>query len=145
MARVSRVSRISVPGRRLGAHDARRSRRIEGARRLIMPGTLARRPGPVNKEIPSPPPGGCRHERGPPGTIAPRYPPGQMPGPSYESLKRFFESAPAARKATRTLARDARVNLALAGGTARFTMESGSPPGAGRPPAGAGLPLPLTA
>jgi len=41
-----------------------------------------------------------------------------MPGPSYESLKRFFESAPAARKATRTLARDARVNLALAGGTA---------------------------
>jgi hypothetical protein len=50
-----------------------------------------------------------------------------MPGPSYESLKRFFESAPAARKATRTLARDARVNLALAGGTVRFTMESGSP------------------
>src|SRR5512133_3653965 len=50
-----------------------------------------------------------------------------MPGASYESLKRFFESAPAARKATRPLARGARVNLALEGGPARFTMESGAP------------------
>ena len=50
-----------------------------------------------------------------------------MPGPSYDSLKRFFESAPAARKATRPLARGARVNLALDGGPAHFTMESGAP------------------
>src|SRR6266540_4095333 len=50
-----------------------------------------------------------------------------MPGPSYESLKRFFESAPAARKATRPLARGARVNLALDGGAASFTMETGAP------------------
>jgi len=50
-----------------------------------------------------------------------------MPAESLESLKTFFESAPAARRATRALARGARVNLALAGGTARFTMESGSP------------------
>ena len=41
-----------------------------------------------------------------------------MPGASYESLKRFFESAPAARKATRPLGRGARVNLALAGAKA---------------------------
>jgi hypothetical protein len=46
---------------------------------------------------------------------------------SYESLKRFFESAPAARKATRPLHRGARVNLALDGGPARFTMETGAP------------------
>lgn len=50
-----------------------------------------------------------------------------MPTPSLESLRRFFETAPAARKATRPLGRDARVNLALDGGAARFTMESGSP------------------
>jgi hypothetical protein len=50
-----------------------------------------------------------------------------MPGTSYESLKRFFESAPAARKATRPLARGARVNLALDAGPAHFTMESGAP------------------
>jgi hypothetical protein len=50
-----------------------------------------------------------------------------MPGPSYDSLKRFFETAPAARKATRPLARGARVNLALDGGSAHFTMESGTP------------------
>jgi hypothetical protein len=50
-----------------------------------------------------------------------------MPGASYESLKSFFESAPAARKATRPLARGARVNLALDGGPARFTMEAGAP------------------
>jgi hypothetical protein len=50
-----------------------------------------------------------------------------MSATSYDSLKRFFESAPAARKATRPLARGARVNLALAGGPARFTMETGAP------------------
>jgi hypothetical protein len=50
-----------------------------------------------------------------------------VPGTSYDSLKRFFESAPAARKATRPLARGARVNLALDGGPAHFTMESGAP------------------
>src|SRR5512142_1999275 len=50
-----------------------------------------------------------------------------MSGPSYESLKRFFESAPAARKATHPLARGARVNLALDAGPAHFTMESGTP------------------
>jgi hypothetical protein len=52
-----------------------------------------------------------------------------MPAPatSYDSLKRFFESAPAAKRATRPLARGARVNLALDGGPAHFTMESGAP------------------
>jgi hypothetical protein len=50
-----------------------------------------------------------------------------MPDPSFDALKAFFESAPAARKATRPLARGARVNLALDGGPARFTMESGAP------------------
>ncbi len=46
---------------------------------------------------------------------------------SLESLRAFFESAPAARRATRPLARGARVNLSLDGGPARFTMESGAP------------------
>lgn len=46
---------------------------------------------------------------------------------SFEALKTFFESAPAARRAARPLSRGARVNLALDGGDARFTMESGSP------------------
>jgi hypothetical protein len=50
-----------------------------------------------------------------------------MPGTSYEALKSFFESAPAARKAARPLSRGARVNLALDGGDAHFTMESGEP------------------
>jgi hypothetical protein len=72
-----------------------------------MRGTLSRAPPVVNDRF-----------RG--------YNPG-MAGASYESLKRFFESAPAARKATRPLSRGARVNLALDGGSARFTMESGSP------------------
>ena len=44
-----------------------------------------------------------------------------------ESLKTFFESAPAARRATKPLALSARVNLALDGGSARFTMEAGEP------------------
>jgi hypothetical protein len=50
-----------------------------------------------------------------------------MSGTSYDALKRFFESAPAARKATRPLARGAKVNLALDGGAAHFTMEAGAP------------------
>jgi hypothetical protein len=50
-----------------------------------------------------------------------------MPATSYDSLKSFFERAPAARKATRPLARGARVNLALDGGPAHFTMETGTP------------------
>jgi hypothetical protein len=50
-----------------------------------------------------------------------------MPETSYDSLKRFFESAPAAKRATRPLGRGARVNLALDGGPAHFTMESGAP------------------
>jgi hypothetical protein len=50
-----------------------------------------------------------------------------VPGASYESLKAFFERAPAARKATRALGRDARVNLVLDGGDAHFTMEGGAP------------------
>ncbi len=50
-----------------------------------------------------------------------------MTGPSLEALQRFFESAPAARTATRPLARGARVNLALGAGPAHFTMETGAP------------------
>lgn len=50
-----------------------------------------------------------------------------MSGPSFEALKAFFESAPAAKQATRPLARTAEVALALDGGPARFTMESGAP------------------
>jgi hypothetical protein len=46
---------------------------------------------------------------------------------SFESLRRFFETAPAARKAARPLSRGARVNLALEGAAAQFTMESGAP------------------
>src|SRR5512132_3150540 len=50
-----------------------------------------------------------------------------MPGPSYDALKTFFETSPAARKAARPLSRGARVNLALDGGDAHFTVESGNP------------------
>ena len=49
-----------------------------------------------------------------------------MPGPSFEALKRFFETSPAARKATSPLHRDARVGLDLAGAQAHFTMQSGA-------------------
>jgi hypothetical protein len=52
---------------------------------------------------------------------------GTVPGSSRESLRRFFESALAARRATRLLARAARVGLALDDGPAHFTMESGAP------------------
>ena len=60
-----------------------------------------------------------------------------MPSESLLALQRFFETAPAATKATRPLSRAARVNLALEGETARFTMESGAPrvhEGAGEKP-----------
>ncbi len=50
-----------------------------------------------------------------------------MPAPGTEALRRFFETQPAARRAARPLARGARVNLALDGGDACFTMESGDP------------------
>lgn len=60
-----------------------------------------------------------------------------MSDPSHRRLEAFFETAPAARKATRPLGRGARVNLVLDGGVARFTMESGAPkvlPGAAPDP-----------
>ncbi len=50
-----------------------------------------------------------------------------MTATSFEALKVFLEGAPAARKAARPLSRGARVNVALDGGDARFTMESGGP------------------
>lgn len=50
-----------------------------------------------------------------------------MAGRSIESLRAFFERAPAARRATRPLARGARVNLVLDDGPARFTMQGGAP------------------
>ena len=50
-----------------------------------------------------------------------------MPTGSLEALRTFFETAPAARRAARSLARGARVNLALDAGDARFTMETGAP------------------
>lgn len=50
-----------------------------------------------------------------------------MSAPGTEPLRRFFETRPAALRATRPLARGARVNLALDGGDACFTMESGHP------------------
>ena len=48
-----------------------------------------------------------------------------MPGESYEALKRFFETAEAARKATRPLEEGAEVGLKLASGSARFTKQGG--------------------
>src|SRR5512143_2302847 len=50
-----------------------------------------------------------------------------MANASLDALRTFFETAPAAQRAARPLARGARVNLALDGGDARFTMESGAP------------------
>jgi hypothetical protein len=50
-----------------------------------------------------------------------------MTGSSLDALKQFFARAPVARKATRPLSRDARVNLALGEGLACFTMEGGAP------------------
>jgi hypothetical protein len=48
-------------------------------------------------------------------------------GRSLEALRRFFEDVPAARRATRPLARAAEVALDLDGGPAHFTMASGAP------------------
>jgi hypothetical protein len=45
---------------------------------------------------------------------------------SLDLLRTFFETAPAARKATGPLARGARVNLVLDEGPAHFSMERGS-------------------
>jgi hypothetical protein len=42
-------------------------------------------------------------------------------------LRRFFETAPVARRATRPLSSAARVALLLEGGAARFDMETGVP------------------
>ncbi len=50
-----------------------------------------------------------------------------MPGESFEALKRFFETDPAAREATRPLSSRAEVGLDLEAGPARFTMVSGRP------------------
>lgn len=47
-------------------------------------------------------------------------------GGSLEALQRFFRSAPAARRATRPLRREAEVALDLGGVPARFTMASGA-------------------
>jgi len=44
---------------------------------------------------------------------------------SLADLRRFFETSPAARKATAPLAAGAEVGLVLEGGPAHFTMESG--------------------
>jgi len=49
-----------------------------------------------------------------------------MPGPSFEALKAFFEGAPVARKATRSLHAGAEVGLLLDDGPARFAMEGGA-------------------
>jgi hypothetical protein len=60
-----------------------------------------------------------------------------VPDACFEALKEFFARSPAARKATRPLSRDARVNLVLPGGPACFSMADGAPalsPGAGQDP-----------
>jgi hypothetical protein len=49
------------------------------------------------------------------------------PSPSLDALRSFFETSPAGKRATRPLARSARVNLVLDDGPAHFTMESGAP------------------
>lgn len=59
------------------------------------------------------------------------------PEGSLEALRRFFRTAPAARRATRPLARDAEVALDLGGEPARFAMASGAAeilPGPARDP-----------
>ncbi len=50
-----------------------------------------------------------------------------MPVASFDALKRFFETAEVARKATKPLAREAEVGLNLDGGSARFHMAAGRP------------------
>jgi hypothetical protein len=48
-----------------------------------------------------------------------------MSTPSFEALKRFFETAEAARKATKPLKEGAEVGLQLDGGPASFSMRGG--------------------
>ena len=50
-----------------------------------------------------------------------------MPSASFEALKTFFETSPAAKKATKPLADGAEVGLQLDGGPARFTISGGKP------------------
>jgi hypothetical protein len=50
-----------------------------------------------------------------------------MPTASFDALKKFFETAEAARKATKPLDEGAEVALQLDGGPARFTMSGGRP------------------
>lgn len=60
-----------------------------------------------------------------------------MPPSSLDLLKSFLEGAPVARKATRPLSREARVNVALPEGPARFHQQEGVPalvPGADADP-----------
>ncbi len=60
-----------------------------------------------------------------------------MPTPAYDSLKTFLEGTPVARKATRPLSPEARVNVALPEGPAQFHMQGPGPqlrPGAGPDP-----------
>ena len=48
-------------------------------------------------------------------------------GESFEKLKRFFETAGVARKATKPLSEAAEVSLVLGGGPAHFAMRGGKP------------------
>ncbi len=48
-----------------------------------------------------------------------------MDGSSFDALKRFFETAPVVRKATKPLHGEAEVGLRLAAGPARFLMAGG--------------------
>lgn len=50
-----------------------------------------------------------------------------MSAVSLDALKKFFETAEAARKATKPLADGAEVGLQLDGGVAHFTMTGGKP------------------
>ncbi len=52
---------------------------------------------------------------------------GAMSAASLESLKKFFETAEVARKATKPLEPGAEVGLQLDGGVAHFTMSGGRP------------------
>jgi hypothetical protein len=48
-----------------------------------------------------------------------------MPASTFDALRYFFETSPAAIKAARPLSREVEVALMLESGPARFTMESG--------------------
>ncbi|HZZ84947.1 MAG TPA: AAA family ATPase [Anaeromyxobacteraceae bacterium] len=50
-----------------------------------------------------------------------------MAAESFEALKRFFETQPAARRATQPLHAGAEVGLTLDSGPARFTVRGGAP------------------